>query len=172
MSASTDSSRLSWPQLAGAVAAAAGGAAWVSAIGSAVMGIRLANARMPVESTVALMSSEHRFAIGAGSLTAPLFVGLVGFLVDWVWIEDIRARRRRAMIGTRKQDGPSVAGKERGKGRALLTPRRYERALLAIAATVVGALIGLVVLQPPLMGQYVGAVRSDPDRCSGSVLQD
>jgi len=62
------------------VAAAAGGAAWISALGSAIVAQRLDSVDLPVESVVALMSPEHRFVIGAGYLVAPIFVGLVGFL--------------------------------------------------------------------------------------------
>jgi hypothetical protein len=71
-----------------AVAAAAGGAAWVSAVGSGVVALRLREADLPVEPVVALMSTEHRFAIGAGILIAPLFAGLIGFLVDWALAGD------------------------------------------------------------------------------------
>ena len=69
-----------WKQVLGAVAAAAGGAAWISALGSAIVAQRLDSVDLPVESVVALMSPEHRFVIGAGYLVAPIFVGLVGFL--------------------------------------------------------------------------------------------
>jgi hypothetical protein len=82
-----DAKRVSWQHVVAVIAAAAGGAAWVSAVGSAVVGLRLENANLPIESVVALMSTEHRFAIGAGYLIAPLFVGLVGFVVDWLVIK-------------------------------------------------------------------------------------
>ncbi|MGH2797695.1 MAG: hypothetical protein ACRDM0_08505, partial [Thermoleophilaceae bacterium] len=42
---------------------------------------RLENAGMPIESVVSLMPAEQRFAIGVSHLLAPLFVGLLGFLV-------------------------------------------------------------------------------------------
>ena len=67
-----------------AVATAAGGAAWVSAVGSGVVALRLRQADLPIEPVVALMSAEHRFAIGAGILIFPLLAGLIGFLADWV----------------------------------------------------------------------------------------
>ena len=70
-----------------AVAAAAGGAAWVSAVGSGVVALRLRQADLPIEPVVALMSAEHRFAIGAGILIAPLLAGFIGFLVDWSWVK-------------------------------------------------------------------------------------
>src|SRR5687767_6489653 len=73
---------LGWQSILAAVAAAAGSAAWVSAVGSGVIGARLDNAGMPVESVLALMPAEQRFAVGVGHLLAPLFVGLVGFLAD------------------------------------------------------------------------------------------
>ena len=78
-------SEVSWQQIVTAVAAAAGGAAWVSAVGSGVVALRLERAHLPVEPVVALMSAEHRFALGAGLLIAPLLAGLVGFLVDWAF---------------------------------------------------------------------------------------
>jgi hypothetical protein len=137
----TDSSRLSWQKVVATVAAAAGGAAWVSAIGSAVMGLRLENARMPVESTVALMSSEHRFTIGAGALAAPLFVGLVGAISDWVLISALGMRR--------------TAPKTWGEARTSSGWKYVERPALAMVTTVVGAGLGLVVLQPLLLWQYL-----------------
>jgi hypothetical protein len=73
-----------WQQVVTTVAAAAGGAAWVSAVGSGVIALRLRQAELPVEPIVALMSTEHRFAVGAGILIAPLLAGFIGFLADWV----------------------------------------------------------------------------------------
>ena len=78
---------LTWRQVVTAVAAAAGGAAWVSAVGSGVVALRLRQADLPIEPVVALMSAEHRFAIGAGILIAPLLAGFFGFLVDWSWVK-------------------------------------------------------------------------------------
>lgn len=75
-----------WQHVVAVVGAATGGAVWVSVVGSAVVGIRLQNAGLPVEPVVALMSAEHRFAIGAGYLVAPLVVGLVGYIADTVVI--------------------------------------------------------------------------------------
>jgi hypothetical protein len=46
--------------------------------------LRLRQADLPVEPVVALMSTEHRFAIGAGILAAPLLAASIGFLVDWL----------------------------------------------------------------------------------------
>jgi hypothetical protein len=97
-----DDTSASWQHVVALVAAAAGGAAWVSAIGSAVVGLRLENAELPVESVVALMSAEHRFAIGGGYLLVPMFVGLVGFAVDW-WVtkrEPTEMRRREVAVVT------------------------------------------------------------------------
>jgi hypothetical protein len=82
-----------WQQVAAAVAAAAGGAAWISAIGSAVIGLQLDGAGLPTESTVALMSAEHRFVIGANYLLPPLVIGLVAFLVEaafHTWYPDMK----------------------------------------------------------------------------------
>jgi hypothetical protein len=74
---------LSWQQVVAAVGAAAGGAAWVSAVGSGVVALRLRQADLPIEPVVALMSAEHRFAVGAGILIVPLLAGFIGFLADW-----------------------------------------------------------------------------------------
>jgi Na+/proline symporter len=80
----TAKSDFKWQQVVTAVAAAAGGAAWVSAVGSGVVALRLREADLPIEPVVALMSTEHRFAIGAGILAAPLLAGSIGFLADTV----------------------------------------------------------------------------------------
>jgi hypothetical protein len=69
------------------VAAAAGAPRGSRRSGAPIVGLRLDTAGLPVESVVALMSAEHRFAIGAGYLIAPVFVGLVGFAVDWLVIK-------------------------------------------------------------------------------------
>jgi hypothetical protein len=90
---------LTWRQVAAGVAAAAGGAAWVSAVGSGVMALRLRQAGLPVEPVVALMSPEHRFAVGAGLLIAPLLAGFVGFLVDCAWGTGREHGRRLTLAG-------------------------------------------------------------------------
>jgi hypothetical protein len=82
------------------VAAAAGGAVWISAIGSAVIGLQLNGAGLPAESTVALMSAEHRFVIGANYLLPPLLIGLVAFLVEAAFhtqYPDMKLRTRMAI---------------------------------------------------------------------------
>jgi hypothetical protein len=82
----TPGSDLQWKQVVAAVATAAGGAAWVSTVGSGVVALRLRQADLPIEPVVALMSAEHRFAIGAGILVAPLLAGFFGFVIDWTWV--------------------------------------------------------------------------------------
>jgi hypothetical protein len=72
-----------WEQVALAAATAAGSVAWVSLVGSGIMALRLRNAGLPVEPVVALMSPEHRFAVGAGILAGPLFAGAFAAFVDW-----------------------------------------------------------------------------------------
>jgi hypothetical protein len=64
MGSTDDSAKqdVNWQQVVAAVAAAAGGAAWVSAVGSGVVALRLREADLPIEPVVALMSTEHRFA--------------------------------------------------------------------------------------------------------------
>lgn len=79
---------------------------------------------MPIEPVVALMSAEHRFAIGAGILIAPLLAGLIGFLADWVgrkWVGD--------------SDETSV--------------RRWRQALAALTVLAGGALV-YGILRPPI----------------------
>jgi Na+/proline symporter len=85
---------VNWQQVVTAVAAAAGGAAWVSAVGSGVVALRLREADLPIEPVVALMSTEHRFAIGAGILAAPLLAASIGFLADSVWASEDRVTDR------------------------------------------------------------------------------
>ena len=85
---------MKWQQVVTAVAAAAGGAAWVSAVGSGVVALRLREADLPIEPVVALMSTEHRFAIGAGILAAPLLAASIGFLADSVWASEDRVTER------------------------------------------------------------------------------
>jgi hypothetical protein len=110
---------VSWQQIVAAVASAAGGAAWIATVGSGVVAIRLREAGLPVEPVVALMSPEHRFAIGAGILTAPLLAGLVAFLADWAWAGDPQK-----------------------------TPH-WQRQLLAAGTVIAGIVFASVVLDPP-----------------------
>jgi hypothetical protein len=113
----------SWQQIVTAVAAAAGGAAWVSAVGSGVVALRLRQADLPIEPVVALMSTVHRFAIGAGILTGPLLAGFIAFLADW------------ALVPTEVSEG----------GRDL----RPRQGLAAVTILGGGALVYLI-LRPPL----------------------
>jgi hypothetical protein len=76
-----------WREIASVVVGAFSGAAWVSTVGSGIVGIRLSNASLPSESVVALMSAEHRFVIGAGYLIVPLLAGVIVLLVDRVLIQ-------------------------------------------------------------------------------------
>jgi hypothetical protein len=114
---------MSWQQVVAAVAAAAGGAAWVSAVGSGVVALRMRQADLPIEPVVALMSAEHRFAVGAGVLIAPLIVGFIGFLIDWALLADW------------------------GFGKK---PSRGERQVLAACTVLVAAIVVYFVLKPPL----------------------
>ena len=96
----SNESAVSWRQVVAAVAAAAGGAAWVSAVGSGAVALRLRQADLPIEPVVALMSAEHRFAIGAGILIAPLLAGFIGFLADWKLGGDKIRKRQALAAGT------------------------------------------------------------------------
>jgi hypothetical protein len=116
---------LSWQPILVAAATAAGGAAWVASVGSTVIAVRLENAHLPAASVVALMSAEHRFAIGASYLIAPLFVGFVGFLADWAVTTGKATRRPRTRIA------------------------------LAVAIIAVATLIGLELLRPPLETLFI-----------------
>jgi hypothetical protein len=157
-----DDTQAGWQHVVAVVAAAAGGAAWISAVGSAVVGLRLDNAGLPVESVVALMSAEHRFAIGAGYLIAPLFVGLVGFAVDW-WVikrwpdpsetssvpergdadRDDRTRFESAAVASKP--GNHKFRSPRIRADSLAAKRTSAAILTIVAATVVGGLL----LRPP-----------------------
>jgi hypothetical protein len=159
-----DDGRVGWQHVVAVVAAAAGGAAWVSAVGSAIVGLRLDNAGLPVESVVALMSAEHRFAIGAGYLIAPLFVGLVGFAVDWLVIKrwhdprDTSAAPERGDADRDNQTRSEPAGgaaeskpANRKSGdpstrEHSLPAKRFWAAMLAIFAA---SLVGGLLIQPP-----------------------
>lgn len=128
---------LGWPNILAAAAAVAGSAAWVSAVGSAVMGARLDNAGMPVESVVSLMPVEQRFAVGISHLLAPLFVGLLGFLADMA----LTAHR------TRTDRSRTPAEQTR--------PRWWVRSVLALATIAVGAVLGELLLEPPSLTLYM-----------------
>jgi hypothetical protein len=160
-----DAKRVSWQHVAAVIAAAAGGAAWVSAVGSAVVGLRLENADLPVESVVALMSTEHRFAIGAGYLIAPLFVGLVGFVVDWLVMkhspdgDDSPEAARRSERAQIDSDDHRAGRLRSWLGWRLgswllwpldrwLEPFGAKRARWALVATVGGAIVGGLLLEP------------------------
>lgn len=123
---------LKWQHVVTAVAAAAGGAAWVSAVGSGVVALRLRQADLPVEPVVALMSAEHRFAIGAGILTLPLLAGCLGFVVDWA--ANVRVQR-----AAREAGGNTESGLSHGQ-------RRHR-----VFAVILLGLVGLYILvRPPV----------------------
>jgi hypothetical protein len=67
------------------------------------MALRLGNADLPIEPVVALMSPEHRFAVGAAVLAGPLLAGFFAAFAEWgvttrTHIDD-KARRHLA-VGT------------------------------------------------------------------------
>jgi hypothetical protein len=121
-----------------AVAAAAGGAAWVSAVGSGVVALRLREADLPIEPVVALMSTEHRFAIGAGILAAPVLAASIGFLADTVLTAtDKVIQREEEARDTRETE------------KAAKQIRRLRQGL-AVVTVVLGLVLVYYVLRPPL----------------------
>lgn len=151
-----------WLAIATPIAAAAGGAAWVSAVGSAIMAIRLENAELPALSVVALMPVEHRFSLGASYLIAPLFVGLVGFLADWA----LTARWASSVAQDPSAGGPGGTQtttshrRRRWADKARHTPRsKRERVLtrgpLALFTIFLGFGLGMLLLRPPLIWLFV-----------------
>ena len=54
------------------------------------------------------MSTEHRFAIGAGILAAPLLAASIGFLADSVWASEDRVAERRDKQIRRLRQGLAV----------------------------------------------------------------
>ena len=92
-----------WQQTVIAAATAAGSVAWVSAVGSGIMALRLGNADLPIEPVVALMSPEHRFAVGAGTLAGPLLAGLFAAVLEWIvvrWTRIDDEQRRHLALAT------------------------------------------------------------------------
>ena len=132
-------SDLTWRQVATAVAAAAGGAAWVSAVGSGVVALRLRQADLPIEPVVALMSAEHRFAIGAGILIAPLLAGFFGLLVDWSWVKH---RHPQEPTGDKQQEDREQLERENKEA-------HHYRQAWAFGTVLLGAVLVYVVLRPP-----------------------
>jgi hypothetical protein len=63
------------------VGAVAGGAAWVSVVGSFILAARLQPLGVPPGPTVSLVPTEHRFVVGLGFLAAPLIAAVVAYLV-------------------------------------------------------------------------------------------
>ena len=110
--------------------------------------MRLREANLPVEPVVALMSNDHRFAIGASYLVTPLLAGLVGFLVDLAYASHER------------QD--AVAPADRGKTRPApgrevphsVTPHcdaQTTRILRAGATLAVGVAVLALLLRMPVV---------------------
>jgi hypothetical protein len=107
LSDSNPGSGVPWEKVVAAVAGAAGGAAWVSAVGSGVVALRLRQADLPIEPVVALMSAEHRFAIGAGILILPLPAAFFGFLIDWLVVRPKEHRQVDESGPTDRQEDKS-----------------------------------------------------------------
>lgn len=110
----------------------------MSAVGSGVVALRLREADLPIEPVVALMSTEHRFAIGAGILAAPVLAGSIGFLADTVLTTtDKVIQREEEARDTRETE------------KAAKQIRRLRQGL-AVITVVVGLVLVYYVLRPPL----------------------
>jgi hypothetical protein len=138
----TAQSEVKWQQIVTAVAAAAGGAAWVSAVGSGIVALRLRQADLPVEPVVALMSTEHRFAIGAGILAAPLLAASIGFLVDWLLTptDRVTPHKKDEQVGRLWRWVLDVA--------LFLGVRRLRQGLAAVTV-LLGLVLVYLILRPP-----------------------
>jgi hypothetical protein len=135
---------LTWQRVATLVAAAAGGAAWVSAVGSGVAALRLNRADLPVEPVVALMPAEHRFLLGAGLLILPLIAGLVAFFVDWA----IARARDSQKVPLRKRQLLAVGTFLAGASFAyLFFDLPIQTLLIETLAVVIAAVIALHVFE-------------------------
>lgn len=107
-------------------------------MGSGVVALRLREADLPIEPVVALMSTEHRFAIGAGILAAPVLAGSIGFLADTVLTTtDKVIQREEEARDTRETE------------KAAKQIRRLRQGL-AVITVVVGLVLVYYVLRPPL----------------------
>jgi hypothetical protein len=162
---------LRWQNILAAIATAAGSAAWVSAVGSGVMGARLKNAGMPVESVLALMPTEQRFAIGVGHLLAPLFVGLVGFLADLALTTHMAGQKPFAdgagqdpCADGARPDRSGIWGVLARGLRDVFNPSTFlasSRRQWSAATITLGALVGALLLEPPSLWLYllqIGAI--------------
>jgi Na+/proline symporter len=100
--------------------------------------LRLREAELPIEPVVALMSTEHRFAIGAGILAAPLLAASIGFLADTVLTTtDKVVQREENARDTRETE------------KAAKQIRRLRQGL-AVITVVLGLVLVYYVLRPPL----------------------
>jgi hypothetical protein len=127
----------------------------VSAVGSGVVALRLRQADLPIEPVVALMSAEHRFAVGAGILAAPLLAATIGFLVDWLgagrWGPD-RADEPDRPRETSRVTGTEVDRTHQSESKGPPPDRRLrrERQVVAAGAILVGGGIVGFLLKLPL----------------------
>jgi hypothetical protein len=118
--------------------------------------MRLREAHLPIEPVVALMSNEHRFAVGASYLLVPLLAGLVGFLVDLAYAPDSQRPDAVAPPGRRAtrqgQGEQGVSGQSRGR------TRETNRALRAAAVLAAGVALLAVLLRLPAVQVLVQGV--------------
>jgi hypothetical protein len=142
LSDSNSGSDISWGKVLAAVAGAAGGAAWVSAVGSGVVALRLRQADLPIEPVVALMTAEHRFAIGAGILILPLLAAFFGFLIDWLVV---RPKEHRQTEGSDQEQQGCQRDRQEQEER-----RHRQRLLWAVGTLLLGVVVVYFVLRPPL----------------------
>jgi hypothetical protein len=161
---------IGWQAILGAVATAAGSAAWVAAVGSAIVGLRLENAKVPAQSVVALMPTEHRFALGASYLIAPLFVGLVGFLADWALTAHWASKgepgsdtspprstdaRHESRPGHPIKRAPAKWASNAQRRPEAKRERLWARAPFAAGTVALGTVAGIVLLRPPLVWLFL-----------------
>ena len=138
----------------GTVAAVAGGAAWVSGVGSVIVAVRLQKADLPSSSVVALIPAEHRFALGASYLLAPLFVGLVGFLAD-VALTAHWTHSPAPADPTSRQPRIAAWWDRVRREPACKRERLKTRGPLAVVTLVLGTIVGIVLLRPPLLWLFL-----------------
>ncbi len=136
---------MSWKPILAVIGSVAGGAAWVSVVGSVVMAERLSSAGVAPSSAVSLVPVEHRFVVGMRFLAIPLLIAVVVFLALYF------ARDR-----DHGPDDENVPGREPRGARSILGALAAAGLILTCAfadgtAPVAQALLGALSLGVPLL---------------------